>query len=142
MVVWKAELAQSYIAQARRSRRPSPSRSRRRVIVVLRSRPVRGRSSIRPPRDPFAKQRIDDHVAVLLAGEDVVSNERAERRLDRGRAGQAVARPHVGGEELAAVLEHRGAQSAALGERQALPGPLEQRIVLAEQPAKRSVQVV
>src|SRR3954469_10029693 len=32
IVVWTAELAQSYIAHARSSRRPSPRRSRRRVI--------------------------------------------------------------------------------------------------------------
>ena len=74
IVVWNAELAQSYIAHARSSRRPSP----RRVEETFMQRA----SSEGPPRDPLAQQRIDDDVAVALAREDVVAHERGERRLD------------------------------------------------------------
>src|SRR5574338_918047 len=123
MVVWNAELAQSYIAHARRSRRPSPSRSSSAAMI-----PSAG--SERLPRDPLAEERVHGDVAVALAGEDVLAHERAERRLHGRRAAEAMPRAHVGGQQLAAVLEHRGAERRALRERQALPGTLEERRVL------------
>ena len=72
----------------------------------------------------------------------VFAQERAERRLDGRRAAQTVSRADVGREQLAALLEHGGAQRAALRQRQPLPHALEERLVLAEQPLQRAVQIV
>ena len=129
IVVWNAEFAQSYIAQARSSRRPSPRRSSSAHQNVL-------------PRDPLAQQRVDDDVAVAFAGEDVFAHERGERCLHRRRAAQPVSRAGLGRQQLAAVLQHRGAQRGALRQGQPLPGRLEQRLVLAEQPRQRRVQIL
>ena len=67
-VDWNAEFAQSYIAQARRSGRLRPMRSRSRNSIG------------RPARDPFAQQRIDDHVARSFLEQHVLLDERRERR--------------------------------------------------------------
>ena len=68
--------------------------------------------------------------------------KRGERRLDARRAAQPMARAHVGRQQLAAVLEHDGAQHRALRQRQPLPDGLEHRVLLGEQPRQRRVQVV
>src|SRR5881275_2455606 len=54
-VDWKAEFAQSYIAHARSSGRSSPMRVNRLT--------GQGSRSEGAPRDPLAKQRIDDEIA-------------------------------------------------------------------------------
>src|SRR5438552_10005537 len=46
--------------------------------------------------DPLAQQRIDDAVAIAVAGDDVVANEGGERRLDGRRTAEPMARPNVG----------------------------------------------
>src|SRR5688500_11451082 len=61
IVEWNAESAQSYMAQARTSRRCSPRRD---------SSDIRPRL-VRIARDPFAQQRIDDHVASAFLQQQV-----------------------------------------------------------------------
>src|SRR5438477_596816 len=60
--------------------------------------------------DPLPQERIDDGVAVAVARDEVVANERGERRLDGRRAAEAVACPNVARQELAAILRDGGAQ--------------------------------
>ena len=132
IVVWKAEFAQSYIAHARRSGRPRPSRSSSFVIVV----------SVGAPGDPLPEQRIDDGVAAVFAGEDVYAQERAKRGLHGRRSAEAMTGTHVGRQQLAPVFEDGGAQGGPLRQRQALPGPLEKRFVFAQQPLQRLVQIL
>ena len=100
-------------------------------------------ASERPPRDPLAEQRIDDDVAVAFAGEDVFAHERGERRLDasrcrpgdnaRGRRRDSSSRP-------SSSTAARSAPRCASVSRCHVA--FEERLVLAEQPLQRRVQIV
>src|SRR5689334_2803185 len=145
IVVWNAEFAQSYIAHARRSRRPSPSRVRSALTLEVEGwRLAVGGSkwrSVSPASDPFAEERVDDDVAAALTSQHVVSHERRERGLYAGRPAQAVPRADVGAEQLLALFEHHRPKRAALRHREPLPHRLEDRMVLVQQPPQRRVQV-
>src|SRR5205823_11221163 len=83
--------------------------------------------------DPLAQERIDDAVAVAVARDDVVANEGSEGRLDRRRTAEAMARPNVGRQELAAILDDDRAQHSALSQREPLPDRLEHRVLFGEE---------
>src|SRR5688572_32523682 len=129
IVVWYAEFARSYIAQARRSRRPSPRRLRKLRMSVFGC-PERRHSLKRLPRDPLTKERVHDDVSRAFASEDIFSNECRERRLNRRGSAQAVSRTDVRGQQFAAILEDRRTQGRPLAERETLPHALENRLVL------------
>src|SRR4029450_7658971 len=59
--------------------------------------------------NPLPQQRIDDQIPVLLSINDVVSQERRERGLDRGWPSETMARAHVTRQQLASVLKHDSA---------------------------------
>src|SRR5688500_15046838 len=132
MVVWKAEFAQSYIAQARSSGRWRPRRER---IVTP-------KALVRLPGDPFAEQRIDDHVLLPLLEQQVLLHEGRQRRLNARRAAKAVPRADVGRQKLAAALKNDGANDRALRKRQSLPDRLEQRVLLRKKASKRAMQLL
>src|SRR5688572_31720560 len=100
-----AELAQSYMAQARSSGRPSPIRAR--TWLMLEG----------LPRDPLAQQGVHDDVSGSFAQEQVLLDERGQRRLHARWSAQSMSRPRVGREQLASILQHDRAQDAALGQR-------------------------
>src|SRR5262245_53339983 len=100
------------------------------------------RSSERLPRDPFAEEGVDDHVAIAFAGEDVLPDQGGERGLHGGAAAQAIPGTNVRGEQLATVLQNGRPERPALRKRQLLPRYLEQRLVLAEQASEGCVQIV
>ena len=63
------------------------------------------------PRDPLAEQRIDDDVAPARRARPGPAHQRGSAAA-RGRAAEAVAVAHLGGEQLAAVLDDHRAQAA------------------------------
>src|SRR5438445_484143 len=77
-----------------------------------------------------------------LATRDSVAAQRGERRLNRRRSAEAMARADVGGQQCAAVLDDDGAQDGALRERQPLPQGLEYHLLFREQPFERTMQIV
>ena len=87
-------------------------------------------------------QRVVDDVAVAVLHDDVLADERGERRLHARRAAAGGGAPHVSRQQLAAVLEDHRAQHRALRQRQALPRFLEDGVLLVEQPRQRQVQVL
>src|SRR5262245_30772183 len=94
------------------------------------------------PRNPLAKKRIDDDVAIPFTRHYIVAHQRSERGLDGGRSAKAMPRADVGREKLAAVLEHDRTERAALRQRETLPHGFEQHLLLRQQPFQRLMQIV
>src|SRR5207244_4253727 len=96
IVVAKLEFAQSYITHARSSRRFRPRRCSSDMSIMVREcvgALVRGAVRrcplthprthapthlVRPPGDPFAHQRIDDDIAIVLTGNQILAQQRLE----------------------------------------------------------------
>ena len=74
--------------------------------------------------------------------EQIVLTLPGERALHGRCAAEPVARPHVGGEEAAAVFEDDRPQRRALREGEMLPHRFEEHLMFGEQPLERLMQVV
>ena len=131
MVIWNAEFAQSYIAQARSSGRSRPRRSSARLMVRT--------SSARPIRAAASRRRRS---AAFLA-EEVLLVERGERRLDASTVRRADDATRTSAESSSRPPWSTTARSVArCAQRQPLPERLEDRLLLGEQPRERRVQVL
>src|SRR5262249_16420912 len=100
----------------------------------------------RPAGHPLPEEGVDDDIAVPLAADEIVSDERTQGRLDSRRATKPMTRAHVGREQFASFFEYHGSQSATLPQRPSLPHApphrLEDRRLLRGEPAQSVMEIV